>query len=170
MPPLAVMVSTILAGGAGVWQDYTRVIRNVSDPIATPHNFTPGAVAFQLGMSHPGAALLQLASSAAVVAMILVAALRAESAASYLATVVASQLLSPVLWDHYAMLLLLPVAYLVQRGHWWSILIPLSASVLALGLTPPILYPLAFWVSLVAVVVVGRRESGVAPQPLAAQT
>ena len=33
----------------------------------------------------------------------------------YLVAVVASQLLSPILWDHYAMLLLLPVAYLLRR-------------------------------------------------------
>ena len=37
----------------------------------------------------------------------------------------ASQLLSPVLWDHYAMLLLLPVAWLIDRGQWWAVRVPL---------------------------------------------
>ena len=37
----------------------------------------------------------------------------ATAEASYLVAVVASQLLSPVLWDHYALLLLLPVAWLL---------------------------------------------------------
>ena len=44
------------------------------------------------------------------------AALRRPPVASYLVAVVASQLLSPILWDHYAMLLLLPVAWLLDRA------------------------------------------------------
>ena len=45
-----------------------------------------------------------------------VTALRLGAAPSYLVAVIASQLLSPILWDHYALLLLLPVAWLVDRG------------------------------------------------------
>jgi predicted secreted protein len=33
-----------------------------------------------------------------------------------------------------------------------------------IGLTPPIVYPLAFWVTLVAVVVVGARAEREAPE------
>ena len=51
-----------------------------------------------------------------------VAALRLPAAPSYLVAVIASQLLSPILWDHYAMLLLLPVAWLLDRGRWWAAL------------------------------------------------
>jgi hypothetical protein len=40
-------------------------------------------------------------------------------------TIVASQLLSAPLRDHYAVLLLLPVAWLVGRGRTWAALIPL---------------------------------------------
>ena len=45
-----------------------------------------------------------------------VAALRLGAVPSYLVAVIASQLLSPILWDHYALLLLLPVAWLMDRG------------------------------------------------------
>ena len=90
--------------------------------------------------------------------VVVVAASRASAAASFLATVVASQLLSPVLWDHYAMLLLLPVAYLLDRGHWWSAAIPLATSIFIIGIAPPVAYPIAFWVALVAVLSVGLRE------------
>ena len=45
---------------------------------------------------------------------------------SYLVAVVASQLLSPILWDHYAIVLLLPVAWLIDRGWTWAALIPLA--------------------------------------------
>jgi hypothetical protein len=55
------------------------------------------------------------------------------------------------------LMLLLPVAWLVSRGHWWTIVIPLVTAVPLTGTTPPIAYPLAYWVTLVAVVVEGRR-------------
>ena len=47
---VAAAVATLVAGGLTVWSDYLALLRNVSDPITTPHNFTPGAVAYQLGL------------------------------------------------------------------------------------------------------------------------
>src|SRR5262249_46477517 len=47
---VAIVVATLVLGGVGVWQDYVALIRNVSDPITTPHNFTPGAAAYQAGV------------------------------------------------------------------------------------------------------------------------
>ena len=81
------------------------------------------------------------------------AALRRPPVASYLVAVVASQLLSPILWDHYALLLLLPVAWLVDRGRTWAVLIPLATCVVLVGVIPPLVYPLAFGVTLVALLV-----------------
>ena len=48
---------------------------------------------------------------------------RGSAVASYLAVVIASQFVSPVLWDHYALILLLPAAWLlaarpVVGGRW----------------------------------------------------
>ena len=84
-----------------------------------------------------------------------------RSEASYLVTVVSSQLLSPILWDHYAMLLLLPVAWLLARRQWWAVLIPLLTSVVALFVgMPAVLYPIAFWATLLGVLGVGWRERG----------
>jgi hypothetical protein len=68
--------------------------------------------------------------------------------------VTASQLLSPVLWDHYAMLLLLPTAWLLERGRWWALAIPLSTSIVLIWL-PPVVYPVAFWVALLAPIAIG---------------
>jgi hypothetical protein len=95
----------------------------------------------------------------AAVAGVVFAAMRTSAAASYLVVVIASQLLSPVLWDHYAMLLLLPVAYLLHRRQWWALAIPLATSILVIDVTPPVVYPLAFWVTLVGVIAVGLREA-----------
>jgi hypothetical protein len=71
--------------------------------------------------------------------------------------VIASQLLSPILWDHYAMLLLLPVAYLCSAGRWWALLIPVVAAVPLISITPPIAYPLCFAVALGGTLGVGIR-------------
>jgi hypothetical protein len=160
----AAVIATVVAGGPSIWADYVALLRNVSDPIATPHNFTPGAVAFQLGVPAATAAALQVLSSIAVVGLVVFAAIRLPAEASYLCVVIASQLLSPVLWDHYAMLLLLPVAWLLDRGVWLAAAIPLATSVLVLPLgQPPALYPIAFWLTLLAVLFAGLRTTRVQP-------
>jgi hypothetical protein len=64
-------------------------------------------------------------ASVAVAGAALLAALRwASPVASLQVTILASQLLSAPLRDHYAVLLLLPVAWLMARGHKWAALIP----------------------------------------------
>ena len=149
-------VATLVAG-VGAWTDFLALITRVSDPITTPHNFTPGAVAFQLGAPREVAVLVQYASMGAAVLAVVVTALRLGAVPSYLVAVIASQLLSPILWDHYALLLLLPVAWLLDRGHWWAVLFVLATPVFLVGSVPSWIYPLAFWGCLVAVTAVGAR-------------
>ncbi len=153
-----------LVAGPGSWADFLTLVGRVSDPITTPHNFTPGAIAYQLGVGADAASLLQAANIVLVLAVTVVATRRSSAEASYLAAVIASQLLSPILWDHYAMLLLLPVAYLLSAGRWWALIIPLATAVPAIGITPAIVYPVVFWVSLLAVVVVGARARAREPE------
>ena len=156
---LAVVVSTVLLGGMSVWTDFLTLLRNVSDPITTPHNFTPGAVAYQAGLPSGLAASVQVVSTALVVVAVVASALLLRPEASYLVAVVASQLISPILWDHYAMLLLLPVAWLLERRQWWAALIALSTSSFVLLVSlPPALYPIAFWAALLGVFAVGWRD------------
>jgi alpha-1,2-mannosyltransferase len=137
--------------GLGTWFDYVEILRRVSAPITTPHNSSPGAVLYQLGVPEAAALVGQLAAMALTVGIAAFAWFRARADASYLATVVASQLISPLLWDHYAMLLLLPVAYLIDRGRPWAAAIPLAMSVPLVWLVPAWAYPLAFLVTLAAV-------------------
>ena len=59
-------------------------------------------------------------------------------------------------WDQYALVLLLPVAYLLSAGRWWAALIPLATAWPLVGITPPIVYPAMFWLTLVATFLVGR--------------
>src|SRR4029079_2459409 len=105
---VAAVVSIILLGGFSVWTDFLTLLRNVSDPITTPHNFTPGSVAYQAGLPSGLATTVQVVSTALVVVALVASALMLRPDASYLVAVVASQLISPILWDHYPMLLPLP--------------------------------------------------------------
>jgi alpha-1,2-mannosyltransferase len=158
---IALAVASVLATrNLAIWFDFLALLRQVSNPITTPHNFTPGAIAFQGGMSESAAAVLQLANTILVGALVVVSAVRHPSSWSYLVIVVASQLVSPVLWDHYAMLLLLPVAALLDRRQWWAALVPLATSVflLPVGLAP-VLYPVAFWVTLLGLIAMGERDA-----------
>ena len=129
------LVATLLAG-PGAWSDFLVLIRTVTNPITTERNLTPGAIAYQLGASADIAAVVQLINTIAVVAAFLAAIRWAGDEASYLVAVIASQLVSPILWDHYAMLLLLPVAYLLSAGRWWALAIPLVTAWPLLGITP----------------------------------
>jgi len=153
---LAVLAT--LVAGVGAWTDFLALITRVSDPITTPHNFTPGAVAFQLGAPREVAVIVQYAAMAAAVLAVVVTALRLGAVPSYLVAVIASPLLSPILWDHYALLLLLPVAWFLDRGHPWAVLFVLVTPVLLVGQTPAFVYPVAFWVCLIATIAVGARE------------
>ena len=139
--------------GAATWFDYLAILGRVSAPITTPHLFSPGAVLFQLGVPESAAFAAHLATLAVTVGLVVYAWFRASPEASYLATAIASQLLSPLLWDHYAMLLLLPVAYLVDRGHRWPVADPVAMSVPLVWLVPAWAYPLAFLVLLGAIAV-----------------
>jgi hypothetical protein len=150
------ILATLLAG-LGAWSDFVRLVAQVADPITTPKNATPGAVAFQMGIAPDVAAAFQWLVMAAVLGTVVAASRWSTTEASYLVAVIASQLLSPVLWDHYAVLLLLPVAYLCASGRWWALAIPIVTSLPLLGLGPPILYPAAFGVALAATFWVGAQ-------------
>ena len=163
---LAVMAGAALVAtavcGFDSWGAWVTILRSISAPISTPHNFTPGAIAYRAGLDETAAGVLQLANVAIVLVLVAWSALRASPAVGYLTAATASQLLSPVLWDHYALLLLLPTAWLLDRGQWWAVAIPLITTMVLFGL-PDVVYPVAFWVALVAPLVVDRRSGGRLP-------
>ena len=151
------LLATIVAGPSA-WFDQATLLARVSKPIDTPHNMTPGRLAFEAGLGTTLAWAIQIVNWLLAGIVVLYATLRARADASYLAVVVATQLVSPILWDHYALLLLLPVAWLLARGRRWAVVIPLLTSVPLLGVVPPIVYPVALWAALLAVTVEGGRR------------
>ena len=145
--------------GASSWTDFVTLMRQLADPIVADRNMSPGAVLYRLGVSTDVASGVQLASVVVVVVLVVIAAWRATAEASFLVAVTASQLLAPILWEHYAMLLLLPVAYLMSIGWRWAIVIPLASATLLTTVTPPFAYPIAFYATLIATLIAGWRPA-----------
>jgi hypothetical protein len=142
----AALIATLVTGVA-TWSDYAALLGRVTQPVTTPKNMTLGAVAWRAGASPEAATAIQWAAAAGTLAITLFAWVRRDPATGFIVGVVASQVLSPLLWDHYAMLLLLPVALLLDRRQWWAAAIPLATwlpidavypFVFALGLLAPI--------------------------------
>lgn len=141
-----------LVTGPGAWFDLASLLARVSKPIETPHAFGVGRLAFEAGASFEVATLAHWANFALAALVVAVTVLRGSAVAGYMAVAVASQFLSPVLWDHYALVLLLPTAWLLDRGHLWAAAIPLATStvLVLMEVSVPAAYPIAFWVTLLA--------------------
>jgi alpha-1,2-mannosyltransferase len=122
---LAAAAAATLFTGLGAWATYVDLLRGLGGTLSVAHNFAPGAAAHLAGAPDSVASGVQLAAVMLVAAAALAAWRWASPVASLQVTIVVSQLLSAPLRDHYAVLLLLPVAWLVGRGHKWAALIPL---------------------------------------------
>jgi hypothetical protein len=127
------------------------VLGRASRPVLAENDTGFGRLAYLAGAPETLAVAIHYANVALVIVVTTLAVLRASTVGAYLAVVVASQFVSPVLWDHYALVLLLPVAWLVDRGRLWAAAIPLVTATVLTGLTPVIAYPVLFWVALLAV-------------------
>ena len=159
------LLATVFTG-PGAWFDLASLLARVSKPIETPHAFGVGRLAFEAGASFEVATLLHWVNFALAALLVAITVLRGSAVAGYMAVVVASQFLSPVLWDHYALVLLLPTAWLLDRGRLWAAAIPLVTSTFLVltQIEVPVAYPVAFWATLLAL----AWEGGV-PRTLRAQ-
>lgn len=154
-----VVAVTLPVVGPGSWLDYVQTLGRVSAPVTTPRIVTAGAIAYQAGLSEPLANAIQVVAVGLTVIVWAYASRRRSADVGYVTTVVASQLLSPLLWDHYAMLLLLPVAWFLEHRRRWAVLIPLATSIPLLPVTPPIAYPVVFLVCLLGPALLTRRST-----------
>jgi len=148
-------VSTVITG-IGAWRDYVTLVTRVGAAVATPHSVSPGALASGLGFSPQAATLVQWVAVATVVTITLHAWFRRDALSSLVVTAVASQVVSPLVWEHYAVVLLLPVALVLDRmgrRAWPIALLPIA------GWLPAPAYPVLFAIGLVAAWAVGRPRS-----------
>jgi hypothetical protein len=117
-------IATALTG-VGVWADYAALLGRVSSAVTTPNNCSPGAVLYQAGLPEAVATTAQWASTALAAAAVLLIWRRGGAEVGLMGAIVCSQLMTPLLWDHYAMILLLPTAWFLERGRIWAAVIPL---------------------------------------------
>jgi hypothetical protein len=96
---LAALFVTAIAGPA-TWSEYAALLSRINKPITTPQNLAPGAIAYLAGASLDLATLIQWASMAGTLAVTGFAWLRRDAVTGFVVGVVASQLLSPILWSH----------------------------------------------------------------------
>lgn len=157
-------VATVASVGPAAWPDFFALLGRVSDPVTTPGNVTIGALAYRAGASREAATVLQGLALGLVGVAWLVAVLRRPPFVGYLATVAVSQLASPILWDHYALLVLLPVAWLLERGRSWAALLPLAAPWPLVSWVPAIVYPGMLLVALAALLLDGAPATSAAQE------
>ncbi len=156
------LLATVVVG-PGAWPDFATLVLRVSDPIDTPNNLTLGAIAFRAGLPRDAAASVQIVSIAAVAFVTVWTWLRSPAAVAIVVTTVASVLVSPIVWAHYAVLLLLAVALLLERRQWWAVALPIAT-----WLPVDAVYPAVFAVGLLAPILTRsptNNEQSMTPQP-----
>ena len=100
-----------------------------------------------------------VAHTIGVLLLVVVASRRAHAEASLLVTAVASQIVAPVMWDHYIVVLFLPIAWLLARHVWWVLAIGVALNAMFVLLVPPILYVVAMDIVMLAVTWIGRERA-----------
>jgi hypothetical protein len=134
---LALVAIAMPVVGVGTYVDYITILRGLPDITSGPHNLSFASTARELGLPEVLAVLGSLASYLIGLAAVVYAARRRDASTAFLVTALATLLVAPFIHPHYLVLLLLPAAWLMDRGHWWGIGLPL------LGWLPDIVLPFA---------------------------
>lgn len=153
----AVGVAASLAAavvGLSGWADMVGVLRNLESAIDHPVNLSLGAIGYQHGLGLETAGFLQAVNVVAALMLVVVWALRGTAEAGYLVAVVASQVISPIVWAHYSLILLLPVAWLIERRQWWAAIVPISHAWVLFPFVPNEIHPIGFYLVLLAIPIV----------------
>lgn len=121
---LALVALTLPFVGVGGYLDYLSVLRNMTDVTGVLRNLDIGSSLRALGFSD-GVATIGLLAGYAVAIGAILASLRRDREVGFIVTVMASLLLSPLLWDHYLVAFILPAAFLAERDRPWALALPL---------------------------------------------
>jgi len=146
-----------IAAAVGLWDwiGLLTLLRALTNAVDIPVNMAIGATLHTLGLNLGLAQLIQSVNTVVIFGLVVIAGLRLPKTPGFLVAVVATQLISPIVWAHYALLLLLPVAWLLDRRQWWAAAIPLVHVWVLLGIVPNWTYALAFYTTLVGLFIVG---------------
>ena len=112
------IVFTLPFVGLEGYLDYLTVLRNMSDVTGVLYNYDLGSIALAPGAVRQAPRSPRVGYVIAIAAILL--SLRRDRELGFVVTVMASLLLSPLLWDHYLAMLVLPAAFLAERGRPWA--------------------------------------------------
>ena len=110
------IAATLPFVGVSAYTDYLQLLRNLADLTRVPNNLDLGSTAVRLGLGDTLASAALLAGYAAAVAAVLLS-LRRDREVSFMVTLGATLLVSPLLQDHFLVGALIPIAFLLQRGR-----------------------------------------------------
>jgi hypothetical protein len=123
---VGLIVLTLPVVGVDGYAEYLTVLRNLSDATGVKYNLDLSSTTLTLGGSEALAPVALFAGYAIAIGAILLS-LRRDREVGFMVTITASLLLSPLLWGHYLAMLVLPAAFLAERGRPVAILLPLLA-------------------------------------------
>jgi hypothetical protein len=132
---LVLILATLPFTGVDAYVDYLTVLRNIDQVTGVPNNLDLASTMLRLNLD-PLIATAALYGGYALAIGAMIMSLRHDRDLSFMVTISATLLLAPLLWDHYLASLLLPAAFLAQRGRTWGLALPL------LGWLPAPLLPL----------------------------
>jgi hypothetical protein len=121
---IGIVLASLLWLRLAAWLEYPTVLGNVRDVMGVPSNLDLGSVVLMLDGPLWLAQLALYCGYAIALAAILLS-LRRDRELSFVVTLMATLLLSPLLWDHYLTNLLIPAAFLAARGRTWGLALPL---------------------------------------------
>jgi hypothetical protein len=114
---LGIVLLTLPVVGIGAYRDFLTLLRNLSDVTGVPNNMDFGSSLARLGVPVAVSTAALLLGYAVAVGAIVVS-LRRGAEISFLVTLGATLLLSPLLWDHYLVLVLPVIGFLLERRAW----------------------------------------------------
>jgi alpha-1,2-mannosyltransferase len=165
---VAIVVAGAAAAGLWDWIGFVTLLRSLTNAVTIDTNMALGATLHSLGLGAGPAGVIQTMNTIVIVALVIAAGLWLPRTPGFLVAVLATQLVSPIVWSHYALLLLLPVAWLLDRRQWWAAVIPAIHVWILLPFVPNWTYAAAFYGTLVALWVVGshaRSDSELTSDP-----
>jgi hypothetical protein len=174
------IIAIAAAVGLRDWPGLLTLLRTLTDAVTVSTNLALGATLHNEGVDAGVAGMVQTVNTLAVLAIVVLVGLKLPRTVGYLIAIVASQLISPILWSHYALLLMLPVAWLLDRRLWWAAIVPIAEAWILLPFIPNWSYTVAFYAVFAALLVIGWRtrdlpdsvvaapDARVAPAPTAA--
>lgn len=121
------IVATLPFVGIDGYLQYIAILRGLPDITTGPHNLSLATTALAIGLPTSVASVLPTAGYVFGIAAVTLAGRRREEEVSIVVTALATLVVTPFIHPHYLVLLLLPTALLMARGHWWALVLPLTA-------------------------------------------